>query len=77
MPFTKFLAANGGGSSVTAFLLFHIPLVSRLDRLDSVMKFIEGKQELSRWSSSYSIAGRVETQCKPPEMAAREAYSEG
>lgn len=40
MPFTKFLAANGGGSSVTAFLLFHIPLVSRLDRLDSVVSFL-------------------------------------
>uniref|UniRef100_A0A5B7C0I3 Uncharacterized protein n=1 Tax=Davidia involucrata TaxID=16924 RepID=A0A5B7C0I3_DAVIN len=53
-----------------------LPLVSRLDRLDSIMKYIEGKQNISRWSSHNSV-GRMERQCIPLDLALREAHSKG
>ncbi|CAL5359610.1 unnamed protein product [Camellia sinensis] len=53
-----------------------IPLVSRLDRLDSIVKFIEGKEKLRRWSNQ-SLVRRVDRQCKPLDVAVREANSKG
>ncbi|EEF42424.1 conserved hypothetical protein [Ricinus communis] len=51
-----------------------IPLVSRLDRLDFIMKYLEGKQNLSKCSSN--IRG-IERQSVPLDLAVREAYFKG
>ncbi|XP_052170312.1 uncharacterized protein LOC127786731 isoform X2 [Diospyros lotus] len=50
-----------------------IPLVSRLDRLDFMMKYIEGKQNISS-CSSHKL---VKRKCQPVEMAVKEAHSRG
>ncbi|XP_065880151.1 uncharacterized protein [Euphorbia lathyris] len=50
----------------------HIPLVTRLDHLDLVMKSLEGKQEItSRWGGGGGESGIS------LDMAAREAYFKG
>ncbi|KAK6947428.1 hypothetical protein RJ641_000901 [Dillenia turbinata] len=53
-----------------------VPLLSRLDRLDSVMKYLEGKQKLSNWVIDGS-AGRVGKQCVPLDVAVREVQTKG
>ncbi|KAL6985781.1 hypothetical protein U1Q18_019154 [Sarracenia purpurea var. burkii] len=59
---------------------YPIPLVTRLDRMDSAMKYIERnikrKQNLSRWSS-HNLVRRAEGQCKPLNLAVEEAHSKG
>lgn len=45
-----------------------IPLVSRLDHLDFIMKYLEGKQSLQKG---------MEKECMPLDLAMREAYFKG
>ncbi|XWS62145.1 hypothetical protein CRYUN_Cryun07bG0185800 [Craigia yunnanensis] len=45
-----------------------IPLVSRLDHLDFIMKYLEGKRSLQKG---------MEKECKPLDLAMREAYFKG
>ncbi|CAK7356147.1 unnamed protein product [Dovyalis caffra] len=53
-----------------------MPLVSRLDHLDFVMKYFEGKQHLPKWGGSCSV-GVAERQSVPTDLAVKEAYFKG
>ncbi|KAA8522056.1 hypothetical protein F0562_012630 [Nyssa sinensis] len=53
-----------------------LPLVSRLDRLDSIMKYLEVKQNISR-SRSHNSVGRMERRCMPLDLAVGQSHSKG
>ncbi|KAM3686721.1 hypothetical protein ACJW31_10G023800 [Castanea mollissima] len=55
---------------------FSMPLASRLDRLDFLMKHLEGTQNLQTWDRN-SLAQGLERQCVPVDLAVREADSKG
>ncbi|XP_050264238.1 uncharacterized protein LOC126708489 [Quercus robur] len=55
---------------------FSMPLASRLDRLDFLMKYLERKQNLQTWDRN-SLALGLERQCVPVDLAVKEADSKG
>ncbi|GAV87968.1 hypothetical protein CFOL_v3_31392 [Cephalotus follicularis] len=48
-----------------------MPLASRLDHLDFIMKYLERKQEMARWGS------REDCMPMPLDLALRDAYFKG
>ncbi|KAK9187620.1 hypothetical protein WN944_019018 [Citrus x changshan-huyou] len=53
-----------------------VPLVSRLDHLESIMKDLERKQNLAKWGCNSNNSER-QRQHLPLNLAAREAYFKG
>ncbi|XP_077247136.1 uncharacterized protein LOC143886861 [Tasmannia lanceolata] len=52
-----------------------MPVIPRLDRLDSLMKYLEGKHNLSKWSDD-SI-WMIDKQCRPLDLAVEEVHAKG
>ncbi|KAL5791432.1 hypothetical protein ACOSP7_000026 [Xanthoceras sorbifolium] len=55
---------------------YSMPLVSRLDHVEFIMKNLESKQKLAKWGSSSTVMG-LESDEVPMNLAIREAYFKG
>ncbi|KAJ8774479.1 hypothetical protein K2173_016925 [Erythroxylum novogranatense] len=53
-----------------------VPLVSRLDHVDFMMKCLEGKQNMQKWSNNNGVR-ITERPCMPLDLAVRETYLKG
>ncbi|KAH0974312.1 hypothetical protein GBA52_016211 [Prunus armeniaca] len=54
-----------------------MPLVSRLDHLDFIMKYLERKQKLAKLGSNGSSGAKLKGQCLPMDLALKETYFKG